>query len=139
MFSLLIYRKCFHKSLQKFTLISYFLVSIDAISSGDTPENKRRELRKIMLERTLSENFHELTQLCLIRDPNGRPTAAQLMLHPFFKQCRRSATPLPELLNPLLPITDNRTASHSKCDSGLNLKKNLVNQVIFNADGALGN
>ncbi|XP_049835523.1 STE20-related kinase adapter protein alpha isoform X1 [Schistocerca gregaria] len=87
-------------------------VSVEHIGYGDTVASARYEQRRAMLERTLSEAFHDLTQLCLLREPSARPTAAQLLQHQFFKQCRRASQHLPDLLRPVLPLTDNRTASY---------------------------
>ncbi|XP_039298753.1 STE20-related kinase adapter protein alpha isoform X3 [Nilaparvata lugens] len=54
--------------------------------------------------RKFSEPFHDLNELCLMCDPQERPTPAQLLSHAFFKQNRRNTQPLHELLLPAVPI-----------------------------------
>ncbi|XP_075219302.1 STE20-related kinase adapter protein alpha-like isoform X2 [Lycorma delicatula] len=56
--------------------------------------------------RRFSEPFHDMNEMCCLRDPHERPTPAQLLSHPFFKQIRRNTQPLCELLLPAVPIME---------------------------------
>lgn len=57
--------------------------------------------------RKFSDPFHTLNELCCQREPNDRPTPAQLLNHTFFKQIRRpyGGSSLTELLLPAVPFT----------------------------------
>lgn len=55
--------------------------------------------------RRFSEGLHQLNALCLQKFPNDRPTASQLLAHPYFKISRRGFF-LPELLKPAIPLGD---------------------------------
>ena len=56
--------------------------------------------------RRFSDAFHQLVRLCVEREPSRRPTAAQLLGHPFIvRQCRR-APPLTHLLRPDVPVSE---------------------------------
>uniref|UniRef100_A0A1B6E5P5 Protein kinase domain-containing protein n=1 Tax=Clastoptera arizonana TaxID=38151 RepID=A0A1B6E5P5_9HEMI len=80
----------------------------DPGSSGDnaicpSTSDKMREYAS----RKFSEPFHEFNDLCLLREPNERPTPAQLLNHPFFKQIRKTNITLNEILQPAVPITEH--------------------------------
>ncbi|XP_027898526.1 STE20-related kinase adapter protein alpha isoform X2 [Xiphophorus couchianus] len=78
-------------------------------SSGGHPYN-----------RAFSPHFHNFVELCLQRDPENRPSAATLTGHPFFKQIkRRPAEVLPELLQPVSPITCFENSGPQDSVSGL--------------------
>ncbi|KAL7288937.1 hypothetical protein TKK_0016900 [Trichogramma kaykai] len=62
----------------------------------EVPRNFRQ-----MANRTFSGSFHEITERCLQLNPNARPGASALLMHPFIKQCRRSD---PVVLNTLKSI-----------------------------------
>ncbi|XP_013187147.1 STE20-related kinase adapter protein alpha [Amyelois transitella] len=53
--------------------------------------------------RRLSDGFHQLSELALLRDPEKRPTATQLLNHAFFRQIRKSDF-LPSLIARVKPI-----------------------------------
>lgn len=57
------------------------------------------------INRRFSDNLHEIMALCLQRDSFSRPSAAQLLTHPFLKIIRRGLS-LPELLKPAIPLSD---------------------------------
>uniref|UniRef100_A0A3P9H781 STE20-related kinase adapter protein alpha n=2 Tax=Oryzias latipes TaxID=8090 RepID=A0A3P9H781_ORYLA len=78
-------------------------------SSGGHPYN-----------RTFSPQFHHFVELCLQRDPEKRPSATTLSGHPFFKQMkRRPSEALPELLQPVSPITSFEGSQPQDSPSGL--------------------
>lgn len=76
---------------------------------GDISENAASEYS----QRRFTDAFHQLTELCLQKDPALRPAAAQLLLHAFFKTARRHASgcSLPELLHPVMPLGDRHIAT----------------------------
>ncbi|XP_048480615.1 STE20-related kinase adapter protein alpha [Plutella xylostella] len=69
-------------------------------SGGDSAEGARRGL---YAARTLGAAFHQLTELCLQREPEKRPSATQLLNHAFFKQIRKTDF-LPSLIGRVKPI-----------------------------------
>ncbi|XP_067334127.1 STE20-related kinase adapter protein alpha isoform X1 [Channa argus] len=83
--------------------------------------------------RTFSPHFHAFVELCLQRDPEKRPSATTLISHPFFKQLsltcgttnclclikRRPSEALPELLQPVTPITSFESSQPQDSPSGL--------------------
>uniref|UniRef100_UPI0037E8396C STE20-related kinase adapter protein alpha isoform X1 n=1 Tax=Semicossyphus pulcher TaxID=241346 RepID=UPI0037E8396C len=70
--------------------------------------------------RTFSPHFHAFVELCLQRDPEKRPLASTLIGHPFFRQIkRRPSEALPELLQPVSPITSYETSQLQGAPSGL--------------------
>ncbi|XP_072938558.1 STE20-related kinase adapter protein alpha [Epargyreus clarus] len=69
---------------------------------GDSADAVSR-LRHAYAARRLSDAFHHVSELALQRDPEKRPTATQLLNHPFFKQIRKSDF-LPSLIGRVKPI-----------------------------------
>ncbi|XP_033105789.1 STE20-related kinase adapter protein alpha-like [Anneissia japonica] len=56
--------------------------------------------------RVFSSQFHQFVDICLLRDPSERPSAAALLTHPFFKQVKkRTSELLTSVLQYLKPIT----------------------------------
>lgn len=86
----------------------FVLVFVVNYAEGDnTPLNTSHltPKQKIYCERAFSDLFHQFTELCLLRSPCDRPTATQLLTHPFFKHCRRNYNMI-ELLHPVIPMSD---------------------------------
>ncbi|CAH0581615.1 unnamed protein product [Chrysodeixis includens] len=69
---------------------------------GDSADAVCR-LRALYAARKLSDTFHHLSELALQRDPDKRPSATQLLNHPFFKQIRKTDY-LPGLIGRVKPI-----------------------------------
>lgn len=46
---------------------------------------------KAFRERSFSDPFHKFAEVCMSRYPADRPSAAQLLLHQFFKQTRHTS------------------------------------------------
>ncbi|XP_038214939.1 STE20-related kinase adapter protein alpha-like [Zerene cesonia] len=69
---------------------------------GDSAEGVWRA-RLVFARRKLSDPFHRLADAALHRDPDKRPSATQLLNHPFFKQIRRTDY-LPSLIGRVQPI-----------------------------------
>ncbi|XP_046893690.1 STE20-related kinase adapter protein alpha isoform X2 [Hypomesus transpacificus] len=70
--------------------------------------------------RTFSPHFHAFVELCLQRDPEKRPCATTLIGHSFFKQIkRRPSEALPELFQPVSPITSFESGQPQDSPSGL--------------------
>ncbi|XP_050347326.1 STE20-related kinase adapter protein alpha isoform X1 [Nymphalis io] len=69
---------------------------------GDSAEGVSR-VRAAYARRKLSDAFHHLSDQLLQRDPEKRPSATQLLNHPFFKQIRRTDF-LPSLIGRVKPI-----------------------------------
>lgn len=57
------------------------------------------------INRRFTDALHNFAALCLQRDALCRPSAAQLLTHPFLKVNRRAMF-LPELLKPAIPLSD---------------------------------
>lgn len=64
------------------------------------------EISPNMMNRKFSGDLHEVTTLCLYRDPYDRPTAAQLLTHPLFKYLHKRQVNMIEFLKPALPFGD---------------------------------
>ncbi|KAJ8730526.1 hypothetical protein PYW08_001939 [Mythimna loreyi] len=69
---------------------------------GDSADAVSR-LRQVYAGRKLSDTFHHLSEMALQRDPDKRPSATQLLNHPFFKQIRKTDY-LPGLIGRVKPI-----------------------------------
>ncbi|XP_041988511.1 STE20-related kinase adapter protein alpha isoform X2 [Aricia agestis] len=69
---------------------------------GDSAEGVWR-LRRVYEARQLSEHFHRLADAALQREPERRPSATQLLNHPFLKQIRKTDF-LPSLIGRVKPI-----------------------------------
>ncbi|KAF9418351.1 hypothetical protein HW555_004781 [Spodoptera exigua] len=69
---------------------------------GDSADGVMR-LRQLYAARKLSDTFHHLSEMALQRDPDKRPSATQLLNHPFFKQIRKTDY-LPGLIGRVKPI-----------------------------------
>lgn len=88
--------------------LTSYLVSAVHIPDGETVSAGTSHMlpkHRIYVERTFSEPFHQVAELCLLRHPGDRPTAAQLLTHTFFKYCRRNYNMI-ELLHPVIPMSD---------------------------------
>lgn len=58
---------------------------------------------KKQAKRRFSENLHQINALCLQKQPHDRPSAAQLLTHPFLKLYKKGLY-LPDLLKPAVPM-----------------------------------
>ncbi|XP_047987536.1 STE20-related kinase adapter protein alpha [Leguminivora glycinivorella] len=70
---------------------------------GDSAECGVARLRALYSARKLSDAFHHLSDQALQRDPEKRPSAAQLLNHQFFRQIRKTDF-LPSLIGRVKPI-----------------------------------
>ncbi|XP_071446279.1 STE20-related kinase adapter protein alpha isoform X2 [Hetaerina americana] len=83
--------------------------------------NERDEDDGIWMQRQFTDAFHQLVELCLLRDPVHRPSADPLLSHQFFKQYRRRSggnianlasdgqqSPLLEILKPASQLVCNQ-------------------------------
>lgn len=70
---------------------------------GDSAECGVARLRALYSARKLSDAFHHLSEQALQRDPENRPSAAQLLNHQFFRQIRKTDF-LPSLIGRVKPI-----------------------------------
>ncbi|OAP62344.1 hypothetical protein AYL99_04547 [Fonsecaea erecta] len=71
-----------------------------------------------ILEGDFSRTFKDFVELCLRRDPRERPSAKELLKHPFFKKAKKT-TYLTELLERnerYLASLDNGTSNHEEED-----------------------
>ncbi|XP_078481856.1 STE20-related kinase adapter protein alpha [Ciona intestinalis] len=66
--------------------------------------------------RSFSPSFHKFVLSCLQRDPTQRPSASELLNHPFFNQLSTLEINLEALLKPLVPVTlqNYKTAVHGE-------------------------
>ncbi|XP_049868409.1 STE20-related kinase adapter protein alpha [Pectinophora gossypiella] len=71
--------------------------------SADAEADAVSRLRQRYAARKFSDTFHHLSELALQREPEKRPTASQLLGHPFFKQIRKTDF-LPSLIGRVKPI-----------------------------------
>ncbi|XP_019757952.2 STE20-related kinase adapter protein alpha isoform X1 [Dendroctonus ponderosae] len=85
-----------------------------------------------IIHRRFSEDSHQVTALCLNREPYDRPSAVQLLTHPIFKTIRKSL-PLTDLLKPALPLSD-RVALNSDDLEDMDSLNNFSNLDIFSCE-----
>lgn len=52
------------------------------------------------------QSFKSMITLCLVKDPSKRPTAEQLLRHPFFKHARTSEYIYQHVLDGLSPLNE---------------------------------
>lgn len=68
--------------------------------------------------------------LCLVKDPSKRPTAEQLLRHPFFKHARSSEYIYQHVLDGLPPLHER--AKNLKVENTLRvLRSNLSAESVF--------
>ncbi|KAK7791118.1 hypothetical protein R5R35_003772 [Gryllus longicercus] len=97
----------------------------DTLNIREGAGSGRIECAEVVTEyaqRRFSDAFHQMTELCLQRDPVQRPAASQLLQHPFFKNARRTGSgtcSLPELLHPVMPLGDRHVATQDDLASML--------------------
>ncbi|XP_017777233.1 PREDICTED: STE20-related kinase adapter protein alpha isoform X2 [Nicrophorus vespilloides] len=72
--------------------------------------------------RQFSDYLHELSMLCLQRNPYERPTTNYLLTHPFYKLSRRTLQ-LCELLKPALPLSDKVAYNNDEMECFESLQK----------------
>lgn len=69
----------------------------------DSEVDPMYRLRQVYSTRKLTESFHNLSELCLHREAEKRPSASYLLSHYFFKQIKRTDS-LPNLLRKVQPL-----------------------------------
>lgn len=78
----------------------------DCNADSNSLDSSMKHIQR-MSTRRFSDSFHAITELCLQRNPDNRPSASQLLNHAFIKQCRKSEMCLIDLLKEVTSI-DNR-------------------------------
>ncbi|KAI4468540.1 serine/threonine-protein kinase ste20-like-related [Holotrichia oblita] len=73
-------------------------------------------------KRKFSEGLHELAALCLQQEPSQRPTASQLLTHPYFRFNRKHMH-LSEYLLPALPLSDKVAYNREDLESLENIRR----------------
>lgn len=99
------------------------------------PRNENNEINGFpynQANRRFSEGLHQLTALCLQREPLCRPTAAQLCSHSYLKVSRRGSY-LPDLLKPVLPLSD-RVAHNTDDLANLDTIHKMSNLELFTCE-----
>ena len=81
----------------------YYLIPAYGDASNESLNSMERRI-EFLSTRKFSKPFHSITELCLQREPNNRPSAAQLISHLFFKQCRKTGERLVDILKNVTPI-----------------------------------
>ncbi|XP_067632152.1 STE20-related kinase adapter protein stlk [Eurosta solidaginis] len=49
------------------------------------------QAQQIYCQRIFSDEFHQMTEICMVKRPSSRWSALQLLSHTFFKQCRHTS------------------------------------------------
>ncbi|XP_063953049.1 STE20-related kinase adapter protein alpha-like isoform X1 [Lytechinus pictus] len=69
-------------------------------------------------DRRFSTHFHDFMEVCLRREPVDRPSASQLLQHPFFKQVRKSSSdvlgPMLQAVHPLSQLREGKVDDQSE-------------------------
>ncbi|GJQ66359.1 hypothetical protein Trydic_g4396 [Trypoxylus dichotomus] len=81
-----------------------------------------KSLLQNQAQRRFSESLHEIAALCLQQEPSERPTAAQLLTHPYFKFNRKHMH-LSEYLLPALPLSDKVAYNKEELESLENIRR----------------
>ncbi|XP_072174158.1 STE20-related kinase adapter protein alpha-like [Diadema setosum] len=73
-------------------------------------------------ERRFSSHFHDFIEVCLRREPSERPSAHQLLGHPFLKQARKLSSdvlsPLLQAVHPLSQLTEGKVDEQNNSEVG---------------------
>lgn len=83
--------------------------SVGSCSNGLTRDS-------VYYTRHFSKHFHDIVTLCSMLDSDSRPSASDLLLHPFIKQLKKTNSTLLTLLHPLQPIYNDTTQFASEDD-----------------------
>ncbi|XP_076824418.1 STE20-related kinase adapter protein alpha-like isoform X2 [Clavelina lepadiformis] len=76
----------------------------ELIETHDGQNSEAIQQHQITMSRTFSEDFHQLASSCLNVDPSSRPTATQLLNHPFLQHTALGKENFATLLLPLTPV-----------------------------------
>lgn len=69
-------------------------------------ESTFRRVMRIAPHRRFADSLHQLVAVCVNRERVQRPTAAQLLAHPFIQRTCKRAPPLTHLLKPSVPVNE---------------------------------
>ncbi|KAG0579162.1 hypothetical protein KC19_4G077700 [Ceratodon purpureus] len=78
--------------------------------------------------KTFSKSFKNMVALCLAKDPSRRPSAEQLLQHPFFKQALTSEYIYQHVLDGLSPLSERVKNLKIIETAQLALKKNSISE-----------
>ncbi|XP_067932419.1 STE20-related kinase adapter protein alpha-like isoform X2 [Watersipora subatra] len=82
-------------------------------------------------KRRFSVEFHEFAEICCIQNPNSRPSAEELLKHEFFNQTKKVPyEELPNMLQPLTPLTDSALEKSENTAAVSSLTHDLANAGI---------
>eukprot|EP01137_Pigoraptor_chileana_P007074 Opistho-2@52145 len=89
-------------------------------------------------QRKLTRQFRQFVDLCLRRNPRERPTADQLLDHPFVRGGKRKSQVLPALLKALPPLTERSKLECEAIARANNAAGAMRSQVAEAAAAELG-
>lgn len=91
----------------------WFMIFINSCLNMLLGDSAIKSLLHNQAKRKFSDGLHEVAALCLQQEPSQRPTAAQLLTHPYFKFNRKHMR-LSEYLLPALPLSDKVAYNRGK-------------------------
>jgi serine/threonine protein kinase len=77
-----------------------------------TLRNEPPTLERNQTKHKYSKSFKEMIDLCLLKDPDKRPTPEKLLNHSFFKNAKNPEILLQSILKHLPPITERMKTPH---------------------------